>query len=72
VSDALVHRADHDRIAVLTLDSPANRNALSRRLVADLTGQLAEAGAERVHLRVIGLSDLDHVDLIASDVLPHV
>jgi len=25
VSDALVHRADDDRIAVLTLDSPANR-----------------------------------------------
>jgi enoyl-CoA hydratase/carnithine racemase len=46
VSDALVHRADDDRIAVLTLDSPANRNALSRRLVADLAAQLAEAGAD--------------------------
>jgi len=46
VSDALVHRADDDRIAVLTLDSPANRNALSRRLVADLAEQLAEAGAD--------------------------
>jgi enoyl-CoA hydratase/methylglutaconyl-CoA hydratase len=46
VSDALVHRADEDRIAVLTLDSPANRNALSRRLVADLADQLAEAGAD--------------------------
>jgi enoyl-CoA hydratase/methylglutaconyl-CoA hydratase len=46
VSDALVHRADDDRIAVLTLDSPANRNALSRRLVADLAGHLAEAGAD--------------------------
>ena len=46
VSDALVHRDDDDRIAVLTLDSPANRNALSRRLVADLTAHLAEAGAD--------------------------
>ena len=46
MSDALVHRADDDRIAVLTLDSPANRNALSRRLVADLAAQLAEAGAD--------------------------
>ncbi len=46
MSDALVHRADDDRIAVLTLDSPGNRNALSRRLVADLTEQLAEAGAD--------------------------
>ncbi len=35
-------------------------------------GELAEAGAERVHLRVLGISDLDHVDLIASEVLPHV
>jgi enoyl-CoA hydratase/carnithine racemase len=46
VSDALVHRDDDDRIAVLTLDSPANRNALSRRLVAELTEHLAEAGAD--------------------------
>ena len=46
MSDELVHRADDDRIAVLTLDSPANRNALSRRLVADLTAHLAEAGAD--------------------------
>ena len=46
MSDALVHRADDDRIAVLTLDSPANRNALSRRLVADLAHHLAEAGAD--------------------------
>ena len=46
MSDALVHRDEHDRIAVLTLDSPANRNALSRRLVADLTQHLAEAGAD--------------------------
>ncbi len=46
MSDALVHRDDDDRIAVLTLDSPANRNALSRRLVAELTEHLAEAGAD--------------------------
>ena len=46
MSDALVHRDDDDRIAVLTLDSPGNRNALSRRLVAELTEHLAEAGAD--------------------------
>jgi len=46
VSDALVHRDDDDRVAVLTLDSPANRNALSRRLVAELTEHLAAAGAD--------------------------
>jgi enoyl-CoA hydratase/carnithine racemase len=50
VSDALVHRADDDRIAVLTLDSPANRNALSQRLVADLTAHLTDAaGDESLH-----------------------
>jgi F420-dependent oxidoreductase-like protein len=35
-------------------------------------GELAEVGATRVHLRVIDMADLDHVDLIASDVLPQV
>lgn len=46
MSDALVHRDDDDRIAVLTLDSPHNRNALSQRLVAELRQALAEAGAD--------------------------
>jgi F420-dependent oxidoreductase-like protein len=41
-------------------------------LLVQRIGELAEAGAERVHLRVIEMSDLDHVDLIASEVLPHV
>ena len=50
MSDALVHRADDDRIAVLTLDSPANRNALSQHLVADLTAHLTDAaGDESLH-----------------------
>jgi hypothetical protein len=35
-------------------------------------GELAAVGATRVHLRVIDLSDLDHVDLIAAEVLPQV
>ena len=46
MSDALVQRHDDDRIAVITLDSPANRNALSRQLVAELGQALAEAGAD--------------------------
>ena len=50
MSDALVHRSDDDRIAVVTLDSPANRNALSRRLVAELTEHLTDAsGDESLH-----------------------
>ncbi len=42
----LVRREDDDRIAVLTLDSPHNRNALSRRLVAELTGHLDDLAAD--------------------------
>lgn len=39
-----------DRIVTLTLDSPANRNALSRRMVAELTAAVEAAGAdEAVH-----------------------
>ncbi|MGK5678417.1 LLM class F420-dependent oxidoreductase [Actinoplanes sp. URMC 104] len=33
-------------------------------------GEMREIGASRVHLRLIDMDDLDHVDLIASDVLP--
>ena len=42
-------------------------DALVQRL-----GELAEVGASRVHLRIIDMSDLDHVELIASRVLPQV
>ena len=41
-------------------------DALVQRL-----GELAEVGATRVHLRVIDMDDLDHLDLIADQVLPH-
>jgi enoyl-CoA hydratase/carnithine racemase len=42
----LVHYDAADQVVTLTLDSPHNRNALSRQLVAELTGRLAEASAE--------------------------
>jgi F420-dependent oxidoreductase-like protein len=35
-------------------------------------GEMAGIGAGRVHLRVIDMSDLDHLDLIAERVLPQV
>ena len=35
-----------DGVATVTLDSPANRNALSRALVAGLTGALDAAAAD--------------------------
>ena len=38
-----MHSVSGDRIVTITLDSPANRNALSRRLVAQLRDSLAAA-----------------------------
>ena len=42
-TDELVHLDLADGVATITLDSPANRNALSRRLVGDLHGALDDA-----------------------------
>ncbi|WP_326589619.1 enoyl-CoA hydratase family protein [Streptomyces sp. NBC_01294] len=42
----LVHAAQATGVTTLTLDSPANRNALSAELVADLRAALAAAGAD--------------------------
>jgi F420-dependent oxidoreductase-like protein len=38
--------------------------------VVEKLGRLAEAGAARAYLQVLDLTDLDHLELIASDVLP--
>ncbi|WP_343947815.1 LLM class F420-dependent oxidoreductase [Nonomuraea longicatena] len=35
-------------------------------------GEFAEIGAERVYLQVLDLADLDHLELIAAEILPHV
>lgn len=43
----LVTRSDEDRVAVVTLDSPANRNALSRRLVAELAAHLEDLAQDQ-------------------------
>jgi len=40
--------------------------------VAAKIAEYAEIGADRVYLQVLDLSDLDHLALIASDVLPQV
>ena len=40
--------------------------------VAAKIAQFAEIGAERVYLQVLDLGDLDHLALIASDVMPQV
>ena len=43
---SLVHYDVGDQVATITLDSPENRNALSRTLVAELTGSLTAAGRD--------------------------
>jgi F420-dependent oxidoreductase-like protein len=40
--------------------------------VVDRIGQFAEVGATRLYLQVLDLSDLDHLELAAAEVLPHV
>jgi F420-dependent oxidoreductase-like protein len=40
--------------------------------VAAKIAEFAEVGAERVYLQVLDLGDLDHLELIASDVVPQV
>ncbi|HEY0890853.1 MAG TPA: enoyl-CoA hydratase family protein [Nocardioides sp.] len=42
----LVHYVVSGDVATITLDSPHNRNALSRQLVTELAGRLAEADAD--------------------------
>ena len=56
--DELVHLDVSDRVATITLDSPANRNALSLQLVADLHRALdgAEAGIADGSVRSIVLT----------------
>ncbi len=38
--------------------------------LVDRIGEFTEIGTERVHLRLIDLTDLDHLELIAAEVLP--
>jgi F420-dependent oxidoreductase-like protein len=40
--------------------------------VVDKIGKFAELGCERIYLQVLDLDDLDHLELLASEVLPQV
>ena len=40
--------------------------------IVDKLGQFADAGASRAYLQVLDLHDLDHLELIAAEVLPQV
>jgi F420-dependent oxidoreductase-like protein len=48
----------------------ANGLAGSPAEVVDKIGRYAEIGSQRIYLQVLDLSDLDHLELVASDVLP--
>ncbi|MEV3983385.1 enoyl-CoA hydratase-related protein [Nonomuraea sp. NPDC049758] len=63
---SLVHRELADGVATVTLDSPANRNALSRRLLAELAEHLRWAQAEP-GARVIVLTGTGRVFCSGAD-----
>jgi F420-dependent oxidoreductase-like protein len=53
-------------------DVRANAFAGAPAEVVDKLGAHAVAGADRAYLQLPDMTDLDHLDLIASDVLPHI
>ncbi|HZB29829.1 MAG TPA: LLM class F420-dependent oxidoreductase, partial [Streptosporangiaceae bacterium] len=40
--------------------------------VVDKIGRFAEVGCDRVYLQVLDVGDLDHIELLAAEVLPQV
>jgi len=50
----------------------ANGLAGSPAQIADKLGRFAEIGATRMYLQILDLHDLDHLELIAAEVMPHV
>ena len=62
----LVHYAVADSVATVTLDSPHNRNALSRQLVTELFERLERAGADP-DVKVVLLTSADRVFCSGAD-----
>ncbi len=61
-----------DAIGMRAEDLRANGIAGTPAEVVDRIGAWAHAGAERLYLQFLDLSDLDHLELLASEVLPQV
>ena len=40
--------------------------------VVDRIGEFAELGSQRIYLQTLDLDDLDHLELVAAEVLPKV
>jgi alkanesulfonate monooxygenase SsuD/methylene tetrahydromethanopterin reductase-like flavin-dependent oxidoreductase (luciferase family) len=53
-------------------DLRANGLAGTPAEIVDKIGALASAGASTVYLQVLDLSDIGHLELLASEVLPQV
>jgi len=66
MADELVHLAVADEVATITLDSPHNRNALSRQLVTELVAHLQSA-AEDPAAKVVLLRAADRVFCSGAD-----
>ena len=66
VPGELVHYSVDRSIATITLDSPANRNALSARLVGELSAHLASAAADQA-VRAIVLTHTGTVFCAGAD-----
>lgn len=62
----LVHYEARDAVATITLDSPHNRNALSRQLVGELFERLDEAAADE-QARVLVLRSAERVFCSGAD-----
>ena len=62
----LVHYAVADGVATITLDSPHNRNALSRQLVTELVDRLERAAVDD-GARVVVLRSADRVFCSGAD-----
>jgi F420-dependent oxidoreductase-like protein len=52
-------------------DLRANALAGTPSELVDTIGRYAELGSERIYLQVLDLHDLDHLELLASGVMPH-
>ena len=40
--------------------------------LVDKIGRFAEIGCARIHLQLLDLEDVEHIELIAQEVMPHV
>ncbi len=53
-------------------DLRANGVAGTPAEVVDRIGRFAELGAQRIYLQTLDLDDLDHLELVAGEVMPQV